>query len=104
MFPEILALPIIEPPNKLGNIILLASYKALKPLRVPEDNVTLDPNWRYGPGYAKIHAWDNRFVEDITNAQIFTDDLNGVDILSEKVNAEARKDLHTYFSKTNLSW
>jgi len=103
-FSDIVALPMEEPPSELGNIVVLASNVPLVPLREPEPNFTLDPDWRYGPGYQKLHAWDNRFVPKTKGVLPFTDDLNSSDIYSENVNVVARKKLHEYFSKSGLSW
>jgi spermidine synthase len=96
-FSNILALPMEEPPDELGNVVILAANRQLDPLRTPEENVNFDPNWRYGPGYQKLHAWDNRFIPDITGVQVLTDDLNPIDIRSEIINLEARKKLHSLF-------
>ena len=105
-FANVLALPMEEPPDQFGNIVLLASNRELEPLTEPEDNVTFDPHWRYGPGYYKRHAWDNRFTVDITGISPLTDDLNPVDLRSEMINLEARKKLHAFFeeNRINVSW
>jgi spermidine synthase len=103
-FTDVIALPQEEPPTKLGNIILMASKKKLVPLREPERNELLDPDWRYSPAYQKVHAWDNRYTTDTTGVQILTDDLNPVDIRAEQINLAARVDLHKYFQKTGVSW
>jgi spermidine synthase len=98
-FANVVALPMEEPPDQLGNIVILASDRQLEPLRTPEDNATFDPYWRYGPGYQKVHAWDNRFIPDITGISALTDDLNPIDIRSEMINLEARKRLHVLFEE-----
>ena len=103
-FTEVLALPMEEPPNKVGNIVLLAGNRKLQPFWEPENNITLDPDWRYGPGYQKVHAWDNRFTEDITNAAILTDDLNPIDLRAEEINLATRKELHSYFEQCGMKW
>lgn len=103
-FAAVVALPIEEPPNRFGNIVLLASDSPLEPIHEPERNELLDPDWRYGPGYQKVHAWDNRFTPEISGAAIFTDDLNPVDIRAQAINLAARKDLHEYFGKGSESW
>jgi len=104
VFPHVLALPMAEPPNRLGNLILLASNKPLLPLREPERNETLDPDWRYGPGYAKVHAWDNQFEPDTRNFIPLTDNLNPVDLRAEEINMIARGELHQYFGAEGKSW
>ncbi|MBI5217130.1 MAG: fused MFS/spermidine synthase [Ignavibacteriae bacterium] len=106
VFQNVLVLPIEEPPSSFGNVVLLASQQRLEPKRVPEDNVTYDPAWRYGPGYQKVHAWDNRFIPKFEHATILTDDKNPVDVRAEEINYAARKELHEYFAhyKVKMSW
>lgn len=103
-FSDVVALPMEEPPNQLGNIVLLAANRALIPHREPEPNIMLDPDWRYGPGYQKLHAWDNRFVPKQEGVSSLTDDLNPIDVYSEQINLVARKRLHEYFQQSGLSW
>ncbi len=106
VFHDVLILPMEEPPSVLGNFVLLASQNTLEPKRIPEDNLTFDPAWRYGPGYQKVHAWDNRYVPDIKHVSILTDDRNPVDVRAEVINFEGRKILHEYFAqyKVKMSW
>jgi spermidine synthase len=104
VFAHVLALPMAEPPDKLGNLIILASDRPLEPLREPERNVTLDPNWRYGLGYAKAHAWDNRFIPKTEGVEPLTDDLNPIDLRAEEINLAARRELHQYFGSQGRSW
>lgn len=102
-FKHVLALPIAEPPNKIGNVILLASQRPLEMRRELERNyAALD--YRYSMEYQRVHAWDNRFEPDIRNAPVLTDDWNPIDLWSEQVNLVARKDLHEYFKTSGLSW
>jgi len=103
-FKSVLVLPIEEPPDKFGNIILMASNNELEPIREPQRNETLDPDWRFGPGYQKVHAWDNHFVPDTKNSFVFTDDLNPVDLRAETLNLAARIGLHEYLGKTGMAW
>lgn len=102
-FSEVIALPLAEPPNKLGNVILVAADYQLELKRELERHYS-DPEYRFGPKYQRVHAWDNHFVADIRNALVLTDDLNPVDIWAERINYVARQDLHNYFAKTPLSW
>lgn len=104
IFVNVLALPMEEPPDKFGNVVLLASNRSLIPAREPEPNITYDPEWRYGPGYQKYHAWENRFEPETSKAQILTDDLNPIDLRSDEINLVSRKILHTYFGVDGLSW
>lgn len=102
-FSEVMALPIAEPPNKLGNVILMAANQKFELKRELERHYS-DPEYRFGPKYQKVHAWDNRFVADTRNAPILTDDLNPVDIWAERINHVARQELHDYFAAKPLSW
>ncbi len=103
-FREVVVLPIEEPPNRFGNLILMASNSGLEPKRDPEKNETFDPDWRYGPGYQKVHAWDNHFTPDITDASILTDDLNPIDLRAGAINLASRRGLHEYFEKIGRDW
>lgn len=103
VFSDVLVLPTQEPPNQFGNVVLLASVDKLVPKREPERNETLDPDWRFGPGYQIVHAWDNRFMPNIKGVDVLTDDLNGIDLRSEAINLAARKNLHEYFEKRATS-
>lgn len=97
-FPRVIALPMAEPPNTLGNLVLLASARAIELTR----EIPQTPN-RFSTIYHQNHAWDNRFEPDTEGAPVLTDDLNPVDIWSERINRVARKDLHEYFSD-GLGW
>jgi spermidine synthase len=101
-FANILALPMEEPPDQFGNIVILAANRELKPWREPERNEDFNPDWRYGPGYQKVHAWDNRFVPDMLNSKVLTDDLNPIDVYSEAINLASRKSLHSYFEQIGM--
>lgn len=101
-FMNIIALPIEEPPNAFGNIVILASDRTLVPWREPERNIDFNPEWRYSPGYQKVHAWDNRFIPDMKDATILTDDLNPIDVYSEAINLASRKSLHNYFEQIEI--
>lgn len=98
-FQKVLALPIGEPPNKLDNLVLLASNRELE--LVHELPPTED---RFNATYYKNHAWENRFEPDTRNVPILTDDLNPVDLWSERINLVTRKGLHRYFGNSGLDW
>ena len=104
VFPHVLALPMAEPPDRLGNVILLASRRPLDPVREPERNDAEDPNWRFGPGYARVHAWDNAFLPVRGGLPLLTDDRNPVDVHAESVNRSARAALHRYFGGRVATW
>ncbi len=97
-FSRVLALPIAEPPTTLGNLVLLAANRDLDLLE--ELPPTLD---RFSTAYPKNHAWDNRFEPDPDDVPVLTDDLNPIDVWSERINLAARKDLHEYFA-SGLAW
>ena len=100
-FATVVVLPMAEPPNKLGNIVILASDRSLE--LKPEDEPDI-PESRMSAEYHEFHAWNNRFVPETQNAVVLTDDLNPVDIWSERINRVARKGLHEYFGSDGLSW
>lgn len=102
-FPHVLTLPIAEPPNRLGNLILFACERELALVRELERDY-LNEDYRFSPAYYKVHGWDNRFIAGTKQAPILTDDLNPVDIWSEEVNFVARKELHNYFGEQRVGW
>ncbi len=102
-FREVLALPMAEPPDRLGNVIVLAANYPLEALYRDIERDYNDPDFRYGPKYYRVHAWDNRFTPSISEHLMLTDDLNPVDIWAEAVNNVARKELHEFF-KQGISW
>ncbi len=103
-FRDVLALPMAEPPDRLGNLILLASDRDLAGVPEPERNVDLDPVWRYGSGYAVNHAWDNRFRPDAGRGVVMTDDRNLVDIRSNATMAAARTQIIEYLGQMGVRW
>lgn len=98
-FQHVVALPIAEPPDQFGNLILLASNRKLELLEelpVPKD--------RFSGEYDRAHAWDNRFEENVAGATVLTDDLNPIDLWAERVNLAARKQLHAFLDKHGVAW
>ena len=98
-FKHVIVLPIAEPPDQLGNLVLLASNRTLaleRELPVPMD--------RFGPEYDRAHAWDNRFQVDVKGVPVLTDDLNPIDVWSERVNLAARKEMHGLFGDRRVTW
>jgi len=91
-FENILVLPIAEPPNRFGNIIVLASNRALR----MKDEMP-QPESRFSAAYDRIHAWDNRFEPDTDGALVLTDDLNPADLWGEEINLIERRELREYF-------
>ncbi|RPH98668.1 MAG: hypothetical protein EHM72_12635 [Calditrichaeota bacterium] len=91
-YRHVLALPCHEPPNTLGNIILLASDKEIT---MPEEWLPrpfdfLYDSYLHWAVVQKNHAWDNRFEPTTANARVLTDDLNPVDLWAEEINLASR--------------
>jgi spermidine synthase len=98
-FQDVVALPMAEPPDQLGNVVLLAAdYRIELPVELP---VPLD---RFSPEYDRAHAWDNRFRAEEAGARIITDDLNPVDVWSERINLTVREQLREYFGGRAATW
>ncbi|HET9235109.1 MAG TPA: fused MFS/spermidine synthase, partial [Candidatus Eisenbacteria bacterium] len=96
-FTHVNALPMAEPQNMFGNLILLASDR---PFAMNEDLLGnpfdyLDDEYWHWVVVERNHAWDNRFVPDTKSVPVLTDDLNPVDLWSEALNHRARKELHS---------
>lgn len=99
VFPEVVALPIAEPPNTIGNVVLLASNRPLEiPYSLP------DPGSRFDPYYDRMHAWQNRFSPETEGVLVFTDDRNPIDLWGEEVNLVDRRKLAGYFEDAGLVW
>ena len=104
-FPHVLALPIAEPPDRLGNVVLLASDRemqiSLEALGNPVDFV-VDP-YLHWVVVLRNHAWSNRFPLGRRDGQVITDDLSPVDVWADRINLVARRELHEMFRDTP-SW
>jgi spermidine synthase len=97
-FKNVVVLPMAEPPNALGNLVLLASDRPLELVNDPP--VPMD---RFSREYNRAHAWDNRFEVDPAGVPVLTDDHNPVDIWAERINLAARRALHEQFDP-QVSW
>ncbi len=99
VFTETIVLPCSEPPNALGNVIILA---ADRPLSFPDEwlgnplDVIMD-DYAHWAVVQRTHAWDNRYVPDVSGAPLLSDDLNPADLWAEEINLEARKKLLEIF-------
>ncbi len=94
-FSHVLAVPTYTPSDALGNVVLLAAHHDLSlPVEQPSED----------PAFQQHRAWDRRFVPDVRDAPILTDDLNPVDVWSEAINVLARKDLHAHFGEDGRNW
>ena len=89
-FRQVTILPIAEPPNLLGSIVLMASRTIRNDLmRDPERNLDYSPEWRYGPEYQKAHAWDNHFSLSTEAGRVQKDADNSWDqIIAALLSAE----------------
>ncbi len=98
-FEHVIVLPIAEPPDQLGNVVMFASDRELKLIEeLPE--VT----GRFSDNYNRNHAWDNQFVVDVKGVAVFTDDLNPIDLMAERINLVAREQLHEFYKENGLNW
>ncbi len=99
VFSDVTALPCHEPPNTLGNVIILASNR---PLEFPEDwlgnplDVIMD-DYMHWVVVQRNHAWDNRFFPETADVEILSDDRNAADLWAEEINLAARKKLQDLF-------
>jgi spermidine synthase len=95
-FAHVIALPIAEPQNQFGNIIILASDRSFEMneqlLGNPFDYLE-DEYWHWVV-VERNHAWANRFEPKTDGMPVLTDDRNPVDLWSDELNRIARLDLH----------
>ncbi|MCM2272861.1 MAG: fused MFS/spermidine synthase [candidate division Zixibacteria bacterium] len=98
-FSHVRALPIAEPPDQLGNLVIIASDR---PLELRGD--LPQPEYRISPQYDRVHAWDNRFQPDTADILVLTDELNPIDVWSERVNLVSRRELHAYLADRRIAW
>lgn len=98
-FAHVLALPIAEPPNRLGNVIVLASDRALDldEGRLGDPLGSLSDPYEHWRVLQRNHAWDNRFTP--RGGQVLTDDLNPVDLWAESTHLAARRDVRRFFGR-----
>ena len=108
-FKHVWALPIAEPPNTLGNLILLATNR--EGFNFPEERLgDMGEAMRSGDQafHWKVvqqnHAWDNRFEPGLDRGIVFTDDRSPVELWSEAINLEARRGLHEFFGEEGRVW
>ena len=107
-FAKVLALPTAEPPDALGNVVLLAANHELEvteEMLLSPAELARDPYLRWHSSQLN-HAWDNRFVPKIdgVNTSVLTDDLNPSELRAERINLAARRHLHEYLSRRGLHW
>lgn len=107
-FPEIQALPVNDPPNALGNVIVVASRRPLD-FSAPDTVIGhprdfLPEPYQHWVVITQNHAWNNAYRPDPAGAVVMTDDRTPVDLWAERINRAARKDLHAYFGRDDVSW
>jgi spermidine synthase len=95
-FAHVVALPIAEPPNTLGNLILVA---ADRPIEIDDEllgdlRALLPYVYRHTVAVQQHHAWDNRFEPETASMPVLTDDHNPVDLWAEAINRRARQQMH----------
>ena len=95
-FLWVLALPAHDDPSGLGNVVIFASNRRLDDPSAPAEADRLEAYRTFG--------WQNRFIPERAGAPILTDDLNPVDLWSERINLRARRDLHEYFRDVGVNW
>jgi spermidine synthase len=106
-FSQVLALPLAEPRNAFGNLVLLASNRAA--MEFPEEMMGrpydfLGEEYLHDVVVTRNHAWDNRFMPDPEGVPVLTDDLNPVGLWAEKINRQARKILHGDYAWKDLAY
>jgi spermidine synthase len=105
-FQHVFVMPTSEPPNTLGNVILVASDRdvdiADDALGKPYDSIPFP--YRHWVVVERNHAWDNRFEPDTRGVPVLTDDRNPVSVWSEDINWAARRGIHSNFAWHRLTW
>jgi spermidine synthase len=91
VFSHVVVLPTAEPPDALGNIILMASDRPLDPPRerLGDPVATLPDDDEHFAVLSRLHAWDNRYLP--RHGRVLTDDWNPVDLRAEEINRAARR-------------
>jgi hypothetical protein len=105
-FEHVLALPLAEPRDAFGNLVLVASNRELD---LPEaalgrPSEFLDDHYWHWAVVTRNHAWDNRFDPAPEGGVVLTDDLNPVDLWAEDINLEARRRLHRDYDWKEIAY
>jgi hypothetical protein len=89
-FAHVWALPTAEPPDQLGNVVLMACDRDLDftPEQLGDPVATLPDEDEHFRVVARMHAWYNRY--DPRRGRVLTDDWNPVDLRAEEINRAAR--------------
>ena len=97
VFRNVKVLPIAEPPDKLGNLVIVASDNKIE---LKRELPAVES--RFSSDYNRAHAWDNRFTPDTEGYRVLTDNLNNIDILSENVSLASRRANLEYFMSLGI--
>jgi hypothetical protein len=105
VFPEVVVFPLAEPPNQLGNLVLVATDR---PIDIPYERLgdpvaSINDDYEHWRVVTRNHAWDNRFGPKPGWGPVLTDDLNPSDLWAEETNLEARRQLHQQLKRA-ASW
>jgi spermidine synthase len=103
-FPHVVALPTSEPPNQLGNVVLVASDHELE---LDEDALgdpvgSLPDEYEHWCVLQRRHAWDNRFTPG--HGRVLTDDWNPADLHAEEINLAVRRSIRRDLPAVLLGW
>jgi spermidine synthase len=90
-FREVVALPIAEPPDQPGNLVLVASDHVpdIAPARLGDPVASLPDDQEHWRVLQRMHAWNNRFVP--AAGRVLTDDWNPSDVRIEEINHVMRE-------------
>lgn len=90
-FRDVTALPIAEPPDQLGNVVLFAGDRVpeIAEERLGDPVTTLSDEQEHWRVLQRMHAWANRFTP--TGGRVLTDDWNPSDLRSEEINLATRR-------------
>jgi len=90
-FRNVIALPTAEPPDQLGNVVLMASDRRLDvtPHDLGDPVESLADDDEHFRVVCRHHAWDNQYQPG--HGRVLTDDWNPVDLRAEEINLVARR-------------
>ncbi len=103
-FRHVVALPVAEPPDQLGNVVLLACDRepVIADSALGDPVATLSDEQEHWRVVQRMHAWNNRFHP--TGGRVLTDDWNPSDLRAEEINRAARRMVRTQLSTAILGW
>ena len=103
-FQHVIALPTSEPPNQVGNAVLMASDRVLEvseaALGDPVGTLTDDDeHWRV---LSRRHAWENQF--EPAHGRVLTDDWNPADLRAAEISLAVRRFERTLLPARFVGW